>query len=108
MLVCTAKYQRSHMPSYRANTAPSSPYINHTMTGNLLLSAYTHRLHGCRVSMLERVQAADAGAHPEPTKARVRPDSSFMTFLMRRGAVKTWSRVCVTPCLQAQEFCSRD
>ena len=37
-----------------------------------------------------------------PTKARVMPDSSFMTFLMRRGALKTWSRVCVTPCLQAR------
>lgn len=58
-------------------------------------------------SMLLGSQAAEAGTHPEPTKARVMPDSSFMTFLMMRGAVKTWSRVCVTPCLHAWELCFR-
>ena len=35
------------------------------------------------------------------------PDSSFMTFLMRRGALKTWSRVCVTPCLQGRNCFSK-
>ena len=58
--------------------------------------------------MLQGLQAAETGAHPEPTKARVMPDSSFMTFLMIRGAVKTWSRVCITPCLQAWKLCFRN